>query len=113
MQSQSDGTDRAYAAYVVAGGLLAVVAVFAAAVVRYDDPTAVSTAMAPVTGVIAALVGAYFGIRGATMAQDKANQSAHELARIQHGAPAREAQAAGAQPVAASPAPVVRSQAAP
>jgi hypothetical protein len=113
MPSQSEGTDRAYAAYVVAGGLLAVVAVFAAAVVRYDDATAVSTAMAPVTGVIAALVGAYFGIRGASMAQEKANQSAHELARIQHGAPAADVQPAAALPAAASPPPAVRSQAAP
>ena len=61
-----------WAAVVVIAGLLAIVAVFVVAVLTYDVAADVATAVSPVTGVIAAIVGAYFGIRGASIAQGQA-----------------------------------------
>jgi hypothetical protein len=63
----------------VVAGLAAIVITFGIAVARYDKAADAATALAPVTGVIAALVGAYFGIRGATLAQEKANEAAQAL----------------------------------
>jgi hypothetical protein len=59
--------DRPWAAIVVISGLVALVSVFVVAVLTYKTAADVTTAMGAVSGVIAALVGAYFGIRGATL----------------------------------------------
>jgi membrane associated rhomboid family serine protease len=59
-------------AIVVIAGLIAIVAVFVVAVIHYPKATEVTTAVGAVSGVIAALVGAYFGIRGSSLAQTKA-----------------------------------------
>ncbi len=53
-------------------GLAAIVAVFVVAVLHYKNAADVTTAIGAVSGVIAALVGAYFGIRGAILAQGNA-----------------------------------------
>jgi hypothetical protein len=67
--------DVAWGAIVVTAGLIAIVAVFAFAVLEYKTAAEVTTAVGAVSGVIAALVGAYFGIRGATLAQANAESS--------------------------------------
>jgi hypothetical protein len=59
---------------VVIAGLVSIVGIFVAAVLTYSAASDVATATASVSGVIAALVGAYFGIRGATLAQKQANE---------------------------------------
>lgn len=60
----------------VIAGLAAIVIVFVFAVFQYKTAAEVTTAVGAVSGVIAALVGAYFGIRGATLAQTNAESSA-------------------------------------
>jgi hypothetical protein len=65
--------------YVVVVGLAAVVAVAIPAIFHYKSAADVVTVLAPVTGVIGALVGAYFGIRGATLAQQQANEGLAHL----------------------------------
>jgi hypothetical protein len=67
--------DWAWGAIVVITGLVAIVAVFIFAVLEYKTAAEVTTAVGAVSGVIAALVGAYFGIRGATLAQANAESS--------------------------------------
>lgn len=64
--------EPAWGAIVVIAGLAAIVAVFVVAVLQYNTAADVTTAVGAVSGVIAALVGAYFGIRGATLAQANA-----------------------------------------
>jgi len=70
----SNGSTRAWGAIVVVIGIVAVVATFIVAVLHYHTATDVTTALSPTVGVIAALVGAYFGVRGATLAQGQAIQ---------------------------------------
>ncbi len=66
------GTGPAWGAWVVIVGMSAIVLVFGLSILRFNKAADVATAMGAVTGVIAALVGAYFGIRGATLAQSQA-----------------------------------------
>ena len=68
-------TDLPWGMFVVIGGLLALVAVAVVAILHYDDPADVATAASPFTAVIVGLVGTYFGVRGATQAQQKANEA--------------------------------------
>ena len=67
--------DWAWGAIVVMAGLLSIVAVFVFAVFQYKTAAEVTTAVGAVSGVIAALVGAYFGIRGASLAQINSESS--------------------------------------
>lgn len=67
--------DRPWGAIVVVAGLGALVAIFAIAAFTYDQASDVATATAGVSGVIAALVGAYFGVRGATLQRDQGGGS--------------------------------------
>ncbi len=67
--------EPSWGAWVVIAGLVAVVAIFVVAVLHYRTAAEVTTAVGAVSGVIAALVGAYFGIRGATLAQTKVEAS--------------------------------------
>jgi hypothetical protein len=60
----------------VISGLIAIVVIFVFAIEHYKQASDVATATASVSGVIAALVGAYFGIRGSSMAQEKAENAA-------------------------------------
>jgi hypothetical protein len=66
--------DAPWGAIVVISGLIAIVVIFIFAIEHYKAASDVATATAGVSGVIAALVGAYFGIRGSSMAQEKAEK---------------------------------------
>jgi hypothetical protein len=68
--------DAPWGAIVVICGLIAIVVIFVFAIEHYKQASDVATATASVSGVIAALVGAYFGIRGSSMAQEKAENAA-------------------------------------
>ena len=62
--------DGPWGAYVVIAGLFAIVIVFVFANEKWDEASDVTTVVSAVSGVIAALVGAYFGVRGATQSRD-------------------------------------------
>jgi energy-converting hydrogenase Eha subunit A len=66
--------DAPWGAIVVISGLVAIVIIFVVAIGHYKEASDVATATASISGVIAALVGAYFGIRGSSMAQEKAEK---------------------------------------
>jgi hypothetical protein len=83
--------DGPLAMWVILAGLAAMTVVTLAALIRYDQPEAIVTALGPVTGIIGTLVGAYFGLRGSSLAQQHAN--AAEASRV-------EATATAAQPAA-------------
>jgi hypothetical protein len=68
--------DAPWGAIVVISGLIAIVIIFVFAIEHYKQASDVATATAGVSGVIAALVGAYFGIRGSSLAQEKAQNAA-------------------------------------
>jgi hypothetical protein len=72
---QSSLDQPAYAVWVIVAGLFAVLGIAVVAIIKYDNATDVVTVLGSITGVIAALVGAYFGVRGATLAQQKANEA--------------------------------------
>jgi len=76
-----DNTKRepAYGMWVTLAGVGAVTAITIVALIRYDNATSIVTALGPVTAVIGTLVGAYFGLRGSSLAQQ--NASAAELQR--------------------------------
>lgn len=48
--------------------MVVLLAAFGMALIQWNDVKDVTAAMGPITGIIAALVGAYFGIRGAPYA---------------------------------------------
>src|SRR3954468_23081033 len=73
--------DAPYGMWVILAGLGAMTIVTIGALVRYSDPTAIVTALGPVTGVIGTLVGAYFGLRGSSLAQQNANAAELERAK--------------------------------
>jgi hypothetical protein len=52
-----------WAAMVVIAALVAIMVIFGLSILRWDKAAQVATAVGSVSGVIAALVGAYFGIR--------------------------------------------------
>ncbi|MDA0165830.1 hypothetical protein OM076_36525 [Solirubrobacter ginsenosidimutans] len=80
MDPTSPPKDGPYAMWVILAGLTAMTAVTLGALIRYPNPTAIVTALGPVTGIIGTLIGAYFGMRGSSLAQQNAN--AAEVARI-------------------------------
>jgi hypothetical protein len=71
-----------YGMWVILAGLAAMTIVTVAALVRYDAATDIVTALGPVTGVIGTLVGAYFGLRGSSLAQQHANSAELERAKM-------------------------------
>jgi hypothetical protein len=66
--------DPAWGAIIVIVGLIAIVAIFVVSALTFDEAADVATATSGVTGVIAALVGAYFGVRGATLMSKQAGE---------------------------------------
>jgi hypothetical protein len=58
----------AYGFWLVVIALSIVGGGFAVSVIVYDQPKDVATVMGVLTGIVGALVGAYFGVRGATYA---------------------------------------------
>jgi hypothetical protein len=65
-----------YAAYVTIVGVLAVAGVGVVAMLHYGKASDAVAVLGPVTGVISALVAAFFGIRSASLAQQKSNEAA-------------------------------------
>jgi hypothetical protein len=59
---QGQDRQRGLGLIVVVVGLVAIVAAFVVAVLHYTKSADVSTALAPVTGVVGTIVGAYFGV---------------------------------------------------
>lgn len=77
-----------HGAIVVMTGVLSVVAVAIVAMLQYpSDATMVVTALGPVIGVIGTLVGAYFGLRGSSLSQQKAADAEIKRAQIAASAP--------------------------
>src|SRR3954467_1979583 len=78
-----DKTQRepAYGMWVTLAGVAAVTTITIVALIRYDNAASIATALGPVTAVIGTLIGAYFGLRGSSLAQQKANMA--ELQRAQ------------------------------
>src|SRR5579863_1080955 len=70
----------AWGAWIIISGLLTITAIFGLALLRFDTAADVATAVGSVSGVIAALVGAYFGIRGASLGQAQAMQMMMSIA---------------------------------
>jgi hypothetical protein len=75
--------EPAYAYNVVVAGIIAIVVVTVAAVLKYDLATQVTAAVAPVIGSIGTLVGAYFGLRGSSLGQQKATDAEVRRAQLQ------------------------------
>ena len=78
-----------YGVTVVLSGFAVVLAAFGIAVLAFDVANDVSTALAPITGVIGTIVGAYFGVQvGASgkeesdAARTKAEDEAKKLATV-------------------------------
>jgi hypothetical protein len=67
--------EPAYGMWVTLAGVAAVTSITIVALIRYDDATSIVTALGPVTAVIGTLIGAYFGLRGSSLAQQNANQA--------------------------------------
>jgi hypothetical protein len=63
-----------YGAYVTVCGVLAITAVGIVAMLHYGSASQAVAVLSPLTGVIAALVGTYFGVRSTALAQQKANE---------------------------------------
>ena len=76
-------TEPPYGMIVVMTGLVAVATVAIVAMFQYpNDATMVVTALGPVIGVIGTLVGAYFGLRGSSLGQQKAAEAEIKRAEI-------------------------------
>ena len=78
-------SDGPYGMWVILAGLAAMTAVTIVALIRYSNPTAIVTSLGPVTGVIGTLVGAYFGMRGSSLAQQHARAVRTQGRRLMTG----------------------------
>jgi hypothetical protein len=76
---QNTQREPAYGMWVTLAGVGAVTAITIVALIRFDNATSIVSALGPVTAVIGTLIGAYFGLRGSSLAQQNAN--AAELQR--------------------------------
>ena len=83
--AKSGNGDGPWGAIVVLAGVFAVMAVSIVAMLKYpeDGATLVVTALGPVVGIIGTLVGAYFGLRGSSLGQQKAADAEIKRAQIQ------------------------------
>lgn len=61
-----------YGLVVVLAGLVVITFAFVVALKEYDKAADVSTALAPVTGVVGTLVGAFFGVQAGAAGKEKA-----------------------------------------
>ena len=78
-----------YGLWVVFAGLAVILLSYYAGLKEYDKAADVSTALAPVTGVVGTLVGAYFGVQVGAAGKDKAEAArdkADETAKAALGA---------------------------
>lgn len=75
-QMMPSTTQPPWAAWVTIVGIVGVAAVGIVAMLHFSTASDAVTVLAPVTGVISALVGAFFGVRSASLAQQKSNEAA-------------------------------------
>jgi hypothetical protein len=99
-----------YGVTVVLAGLVVTLVAFGLTLLAFDKAGSVSAALAPITGVIGTIVGAYFGVQvGASgkaeseAARSKAEDDAKKLAAVAPSGPAMAA--LGAEPVSPRRAP--------
>jgi hypothetical protein len=74
----TDSGKRKYGVSVVIAGLVVIFSAFAFALAEYSQAADVSTAMAPITGVVGTIVGAYFGVQVGAAGKDKADRHRKE-----------------------------------
>jgi uncharacterized membrane protein YbhN (UPF0104 family) len=84
------GTDDAgrwkYGLWVVFAGLAVILVAFGGALVAFSEAADVSTALAPVTGVVGTIVGAYFGVQAGAAGKDKAEEERAQATELAHHA---------------------------
>jgi hypothetical protein len=89
-QTGGTGTDDAgrwkYGLWVVFAGLAVILAAFGAALVAFSEAADVSTALAPVTGVVGTIVGAYFGVQAGAAGKEKAEEERAHATELAHHA---------------------------
>ena len=108
--AQSEKRQAAWGAWVVVVGLAAIVIIFGIAIARFHKAGEVATAVGSVSGVIAAIIGAYFGLRGSSVAQAQVIEMMNTQQRPQGQPPnpAPDPAAAQPEPAAVQPDPVVQ-----
>jgi hypothetical protein len=79
--------DGPYAMYVIIAALAAMTAITVTAIFHFASATDIVTALGPVTGIIGTLAGAYFGMRGSSVAQQHAVAAEQARAAAAHPAP--------------------------
>jgi hypothetical protein len=72
-----------WGAWVTIVGVLGVAGAGIVAMLHFSSASEAVTVLAPLTGAILALVGTFFGVRTATVAQQKANEAAAIHAKAQ------------------------------
>jgi hypothetical protein len=77
-ERNTDSGRPGYGVTVVIAGLVVIFSSFAVALVEYSQAADVSTAMAPITGVVGAIVGAYFGVHVGAAGRATADQHRKE-----------------------------------
>jgi hypothetical protein len=86
-----------YGVTVVLAGLVVILLAFVLSLSEYEKAADVSTALAPVTGVVGTLVGAYFGVQvgaaGKEKAEEKRERSEAEAKAALAALPPEEAKA--------------------
>ena len=75
-----------YGLWVVFAGLAVILAAFGAALVAFSEAADVSTALAPVTGVVGTIVGAYFGVQAGAAGKEKAEEQRAQATDLAHHA---------------------------
>jgi hypothetical protein len=74
-QMMPSTTQPSWAAWVTIVGIFGVAAVGVVAMLHFSSASDAVTVLAPVIGAISALVGAFFGVRSASLAQQKSNEA--------------------------------------
>jgi threonine/homoserine/homoserine lactone efflux protein len=75
-----------YGLWVVFAGLAVILVAFGAALLAFSEAADVSTALAPVTGVVGTIVGAYFGVQAGAAGKEKAEQQRAQATELAHHA---------------------------
>ncbi len=87
MPEPNQKREPAYAMWVVLAGIASVAAVTIVAILHYKAAADLVTALGPVSAVIGTLVGAYFGLRGSSLAQQNANTAELQRATLASAPP--------------------------
>jgi hypothetical protein len=75
-----------YGVVVVLAGLAVILLAFFLALREYDRAAEVSTALAPITGVVGTIVGAYFGVQVGAAGREKAEAARAQSDRVAQSA---------------------------